>query len=52
VPRRTRTTVRGGKFANQEEVLGAIQHYYGRYLAAAEYQKHKKLEADSRNEMA
>jgi Zn-dependent protease with chaperone function len=33
------------KFAQQQEVLNAIQRYYGRYLAAAAYQKQKKQEA-------
>ena len=35
------------KFAGPQEVLGAIQHYYGRYLAAVAYQKQKKQEAAS-----
>jgi hypothetical protein len=33
------------KFAQEQEVLNAIQHYYGRYLAAAAYQKQKQQEA-------
>ncbi len=33
------------KFAQEQEVLDAIQYYYGRYLAAAVYQKQKKQEA-------
>jgi Zn-dependent protease with chaperone function len=35
------------KFARQQEVLDAIQHYYGRYLSAVAYQKEKKQEAAS-----
>jgi Zn-dependent protease with chaperone function len=34
-------------FANWQGVLYAIQQYYGRYLAAAEYQKQKREEAAS-----
>jgi Zn-dependent protease with chaperone function len=35
------------KFGKPQEVLGAIQHYYGRYLSAVAYQKEKKQEAAS-----
>ncbi len=34
-------TLNLAKFARQQEVLNAIHHYYGRYLAAAAYQKQK-----------
>jgi Zn-dependent protease with chaperone function len=40
-------SIKMSKFANQQEVLNAIQSYYGRYLAAAAYQKQKKQEAGS-----
>lgn len=33
------------KFANAQEVLETFQRYYGRYLAAVEYQKFKRTEA-------
>lgn len=32
----------------QEQVLGAFQHYYGRYLAAVEYQKQVRAAAESK----
>jgi Zn-dependent protease with chaperone function len=35
------------KFGNSQEVLNAINHYYGRYLTAAEYQKHRRQETGS-----
>jgi Zn-dependent protease with chaperone function len=38
------------KFANKQEVLDHINYYYGRYLAAAEYQKQKNQEAASRGQ--
>ena len=32
----------------RENVLGAFQHYYGRYLAAVEYQRQVKAAAESK----
>jgi Zn-dependent protease with chaperone function len=40
-------SIKMSKFADEQPVLDAIRHYYGRYLAAAAYQKQKKEEAGS-----
>lgn len=40
-PGKQSQSIKMSKFANQQEVLDVIQRYYGRYLAAAEYQRQK-----------
>lgn len=45
-------SIKTSKFANKQEVLNAINRYYGRYLAAAQYQNQKKQEAVSDTEAA
>lgn len=43
-------SIKMSKFDNKQEVLGAINHYYGRYLAAVQYQNQKRQEAGSRQQ--
>jgi Zn-dependent protease with chaperone function len=42
-------SIKMSKFADQQHVLDAIKYYYGRYLAAAEYQKQKRQETGAAN---
>lgn len=38
-------SIKMSKLASQQDALNSINHYYGRYMAAAEYQKLKRQEA-------
>ncbi|OWK41590.1 M48 family metalloprotease [Fimbriiglobus ruber] len=40
-------SIKMSTFSNQQEVINVINHYYGRYRAAADYQNRKRQEADS-----
>jgi hypothetical protein len=46
-----RQQLKMAKFDNQQEVLETLKNYYGRYLAAAEYQKQKRQEAGTHEQL-